>query len=165
MKVEFETKITEQDLYKFNIYQTYTHSQGIVSIVLGILCWIMAGISFSGGETLYGFLYIACGFMFIIYMPVSLKMRVKKTYSTSDTFSQPLHFEATESSIVIKQGQESGELLWEQVYRLVSNDKWILVFTGRMNAYIIPREQIGDKYEPFIELARKKLEHDRLKIK
>ena len=76
MKVEFETKITEQDLYKFNIYQTYTHSQGIVSIVLGILCWIMAGTSFSGGETLYGFLYIACGFMFIIYMPVSLKMRL-----------------------------------------------------------------------------------------
>ena len=66
---------------------------------------------------------------------------------------------------MIKQGQESGELLWEQVYRLVSNDKRILVFTGRMNAYIIPREQIGDKYEPFIELAQKKLEHYRLKIK
>ena len=41
----------------------------------------------------------------------------------------------------------------------------MLVYSNRVNAYIIPREQITDKYDDFVEIAKSKLEKYRLIIK
>ena len=41
MKLEFDVKVTEKDLYSFNIEQAYKGSQGVISLlfaVLSILC-------------------------------------------------------------------------------------------------------------------------------
>jgi hypothetical protein len=51
------------------------------------------------------------------------------------------------------------------VYRFVANDKRILIFSNRKNAYILSKEQLGDSYEPLKELAGSTLEKYRLKIK
>ena len=53
----------------------------------------------------------------------------------------------------------------DRVYRFVANDKRILIFSNRKNAYILSKEQLGDSYEPLKELAGSTLEKYRLKIK
>ena len=101
MKLEFDVKVTEKDLYSFNIEQAYKGS----------------------------------------------------------------HFAVDEKHINVSQGEEMAQLPWEQVYRFVANDKRILIFSNRKNAYILSKEQLGDSYEPLKELAGSTLEKYRLKIK
>lgn len=165
MKAEFDVKLTEKDLFGFNIYQIYRGSQGILSILIAIVIFIMAGITFSKGQPMYGLLYIVGGIFVIVYIPVNLKMRVKRTMSTNEVLSGTLHYEVSENVIRVTQGEETGELPWNRIYKLVANDKRILIYSNRINAYIIPREQIGDQYEPFVEIAKAKLEKYRLKVK
>ena len=43
MEVSFDVQLQPKDLFRFNMYQTYTGMQGILSIVLGILGFVMAG--------------------------------------------------------------------------------------------------------------------------
>ena len=47
MKVAFNVKLQEKDLYRFNIYQAYTGLQGWVSVILGILAFVMAKVTFG----------------------------------------------------------------------------------------------------------------------
>lgn len=69
MKASFDVTLSPKDLYRFNMYQTYTGFQGWSSIALGILGFVMAGISFQNGKTSYTLLYIAVGFLFLLYIP------------------------------------------------------------------------------------------------
>ena len=165
MKTEFDIKLTEKDLYDFNIYQIYRSSQGIISILLAIIVWVMAGITFSNGQIAYGLMYLAGGFVFLFYIPLSLKLRVKNTMNTNEVLSGVLHYEVTDKAISVSQGEEAAELMWSQIYKLVANDKRVLVYSNRVNAYIIPRNQINEKYDDFMHLAKNSLEKYRLIIK
>lgn len=39
MNTAFDIKLEAKDLFRFNMYQTYTGLQGWISIILGILAW------------------------------------------------------------------------------------------------------------------------------
>ena len=165
MKLEFDVKVTEKDLYSFNIEQAYKGSQGVISLLFAVLLAAAAVLSAQKGNTGYVVLYIIVGILVLLYVPFSLKSRVRMIMKTNEVFSKPLHFEIDEKSINVSQGEEMAQLLWEQVYRFVANDKRILIFSNRKNAYILSKEQLGDSYEPLKELAGSTLEKYRLKIK
>lgn len=51
MKASFDVTLSPKDLYRFNMYQTYTGFQDGVPLRLEILGFVMAGISFQNGKT------------------------------------------------------------------------------------------------------------------
>ena len=153
MKIEFDVKVTEKDLYSFNIEQAYKGSQGVISLLFAVLLAAAAVLSAQKGNTGYVVLYIIVGILVLLYVPFSLKGRVKMIMKTNEVFSKPLHFEIDEKNIKVSQGEEMAQLPWEQVYRFVANDKRILIFSNRKNAYILSKEQLGDSYEALKELA------------
>ena len=73
MNTAFDIKLEAKDLFRFNMYQTYTGLQGWISIILGILAFVMAGITFGHAETMYTILYIGVGILFLVYVPGSLR--------------------------------------------------------------------------------------------
>ena len=165
MKASFDVTLTPRDLYRFNMVQTYTGMQGIVSIVLGILGFVMAAISGRDGSTAYMFLYIAVGVLFLLYIPVALWYRAKVTLKTNQVLANTLHYEVSETNIHVSQGKETGDLDWDLVYKIVADKKQVLIYTTRKNAYIIPQEQIGEQYAAFRAIAEEKLENYKLRMK
>ena len=165
MNVSFDVKLQATDLFRFNIYQTYSSLHGWISIILAILAWVMAGVTFGQAEVMYTILYIACGLLFLFYVPVSLWLRAKATLKTNEVLANTLHYEVTEERIRVTQGEQDGELPWDMIYKMVSNKHQILIYSNRINAYIIPREQLGENYEGLREIAEKKLEKYRVKFR
>lgn len=162
--LEFDIKLSQKDLYSFNLYQNYRSFNGWLAIILGILSFVMAVMQGNEKGIVYSLPYVGAGIIFIIYIPVSLWNRVKLTLKTNESLSQVLHYEISEECIKVSQGTESAELPWEYVYRMVADSKKVLIYSGRKNAYIIPRNQLGDKYEQLCDVASKKLEKYRLKL-
>jgi predicted permease len=165
MKASFDVTLSQKDLYRFNMYQTYTGFQGWTSIVLGILGFVMAGISFQNGKISYTLLYTAVGFLFLLYIPVALWFRAKEILKTNKVLASTLHYEISDKNIHVSQGKETGDMEWEAVYKIVANAKQILIYSNRKSAYIIPMEQIGDQYVAFREIAEQKLEKYKLRMK
>ena len=165
VKTEFDIKLTEKDLYSFNIYQTYHGVHGIFSILIATLVFVMAVVSGKNGELGYAALYVVVGILLLIYVPASLKLRVKQTMKTNKVLSGVLHYEISEEGIKVTSGDESGELPWNLVYQVLTRKNSVLIYSNRVNAYIIPKDQLGDKYDTLIEIAKKSLESYRLKIK
>lgn len=81
---------------------------------------------------------------------------------TNAVLSGNLHFLVSEENITVTQGEENGVLEWNQVYKLVAGKKYIYIFSNRQNAYILPKEQLGDNYDKIVEIAKAKLEKFRL---
>ena len=79
MEVSFDVQLQPKDLFYFNLYQTYTTSQGPVSVILAILVFVMAGVSASNAQSGYALLYLVVGIVFVVYIPVTLWTRAKQT--------------------------------------------------------------------------------------
>ena len=86
----------------------------------------------------------------MIYVPASLKLRVKQTMKTNKVLSGVLHYEISEEGIKVTSGDESGELPWNLVYQVLTRKNSVLIYSNRVNAYIIPNDQLGDKYDTLI---------------
>ena len=78
MTLEFDIKISDKDMYRFNMHHAYTGFQGIFATVIGLAVLTVAALTRGKVESVYTLLYLVFGVMFLIYMPVSLWMRSKR---------------------------------------------------------------------------------------
>ena len=166
MKVVLDIKLDAKDLFKFNMMQAYRGMQGALSIILPILVFAYAVTSYGSvsiGSTL---VYIGLGIMFLVYVPVSLWLRVNKTVKDeNNALSKSIHYEFEEESIRVSVGEESVEFKWENIFQMKTSGNLLLLYTNRINAYIFPLEQVGDQYEALSKLAHSKLEKYRIRMK
>ena len=163
MKIEFDVKLTTKDLYLFNLGQAYKGMQGMISIVIPAL--IFAYAIYEWGQVNLGtsILNIGIGLLLLLYVPISLYLRSAKIIKGDEVLSKSLHYEVSEEGIQVSQGEAAATLEWEQIYRMVAKGNYIRIYTNRINAYIIPKSQIEDRWDMVVQLAKKKLEKFRLR--
>ncbi len=165
MKIEFDVQLTVKNLYHFNMYQAYKGTQGWAAILITIIAFVLAGVNFGAQDYKYAILYLIVGVVFIFYIPVSLRLRAKKTLKTNKILASRLHYAFSEDGIRVTQGEEFGELSWKQVYKVATTRKLLLIYSNRISAYIIPREDIDKQYDAIKELAKNQLEEHRFRMK
>lgn len=166
MSINLDIKIEAKDLFRFNVKQAYKGMQGALSIILPLLIFAYAWTSFgqvSIGSTL---VYVGLGIVFLVYVPVSLWMRSKKIVSdANNALSKTLHYEFKEEAIRVSVEEESVEFKWENIFQMKTSGDLLLIYTNRINAYILPLAQVGENYEALSTLAHSKLEKYRIKMK
>ena len=106
MKVVLDIKLDAKDLFRFNMQQAYRGMQGILSIILPILVFAYAVTSYgkvSIGSTL---VYVGLGIVFLVYVPISLWLRVNKIVKDeNNALSKQLHYEFEEEVIRVSVGE------------------------------------------------------------
>lgn len=164
MSVEFDIRITDRDMYRFNMYHSYTGFQGIFATILGIAVLIVAVLTRGKIAAMYTYLYIAFGIVFLIYMPVSLFLRSKRQLLTSEALRDTLHYKLDEQGICVSQKGETASLPWKQVYKMIGTKSNLLIYSSRINAYVIPRALINEKYDAIKAMAVKYLKDYQMKL-
>ena len=165
MEVSFDVKLSPKDLFRFNMYQTYTTLQGPLSIFFTVLVFAMAVLSFQKGYMGYTALYVCGGFAILFYIPCALWSRAKYVLKTNPILAGTLGFRITEKGIDVSQGSETGTLEWSKVYKMVATKNTLFIYSTRVYAYIVPREQLGDKYDDVRKIAERMLTKNRLRMK
>jgi hypothetical protein len=163
--VEFDITLKPKDMYRFNIYQVYSGFTGWFSIIISILIFVWAAYTYGRVSVGYTVLYIVFGIVFIFYMPLSLMARSKAALAASDVLKNALHYRVDDAAIEVSQGDASSRLEWDQVYKLVATKSNVLIYSNRTNAYVIPRDQLGDRYAELSDIASQKLPKYRIKLK
>lgn len=137
MEVEFDVKMNAGVLFDYMLHHTYTGSAGILGSAvgaLGVVAFFMNGYP----------LYLILGVIILFYQPVSLWLRAKKQ-SLNPVFKEPLHYKMTEEGVTVSQGETEQFQSWDDMYRAVSTGRSIILYTGRINASIFPRADLGQK--------------------
>lgn len=165
MPVKFDIKLSSKDMFRFNMYQTYSGFQGWFSIILAAVIFGVAVKNYGTVETGMMVMYIFLGVFSLIYIPLTLWLKSKSAINSSDVLKYTLHYEVDEKGFHVSQEEANADLLWEQIYKMTATKSNVLVYSNRVNAYVIPREQLGDQYETLTKLAKEQLPKFRVKMK
>ncbi len=167
MDLQFDIKLNSDDMYRFNMYHAYTSFQGWGSLLLGLL--VVGIIAFSGDfhdlATAGPYLLIAA--IFLLYVPISLKTRSKRQILTSDVLKNVLHFSFGDDGITVTSDANDEEALlpWDCIYKVVQTKHNLLIYSNRVNAYIIPLSQVADRLPQILDCIKNNCEAYRLHIK
>ncbi len=156
-ELRFTVNMTSKVLYDFLLYHAYTKVSGILSV-----CFGAAGVIFyfRFGEIMY----LALGVLLILYLPVNLWYR-SKVQMMNPVFKKPITYDISADGISVFQDGESGKVSWDQCTKAVSTKQSIIVYTGKLNASIFPRKELGDDLSALMALIGKYMEPKRVKIR
>jgi hypothetical protein len=165
-EITFSVKIKEEDLYRYNIHHAYTSTQGIFSIVLFVLLVAVWILRFSVLSPIYRVAYPLVAIVFLLYIPMTLKMRAKAQMG-QEVFMHPLTYRFTDTGIVVSSpvADEDSELPWEYIYKIATWKDYLLIYSNRINAYIIPKEDIANQYEETVAYIKTHVEDYKIQIK
>lgn len=167
MPIKFDIKLTADDMYRFNMYHAYTSLQGILSVVMGLFIIGVIVVSEQFQDFLTALPYIALACVFLLYIPVTLRFRSKRQIFASEILKGVLHYTLTTEGIVVSAGneEEQATLPWNYVYKIVTTKSNILIYSNRVNAYIIPKQQIQGQITDIYDVFENEVESYKLKIK
>ena len=164
--ISFDAKVEEKDLYKYSMHHTYTSFQGIASVVAALLIFASMILRFDElSDTQRGF-YVLIVFIFLAYMPVNIRMMAKKQ-ALQEVFSKPLHYEFGEDGIAVTSptSEDEAVLPWSYIYKIVTWKDYLLIYSNRVNAYIIPRSEVDSQYPAIKEYIESHVEDYKLTLK
>ena len=164
--ITFEAQISERDLYSYNIHHAYTSMQGIFSIIVALLLFVAWFMQLSSLSLMYKVLYPVIAFMFLLYLPMTLKLKSKQQM-TQPVFMHPLTYTLQSHGIQVSSptADEPALLPWDYVYKIVTWRGYLLIYSNRINAYIIPLPQIEGQYQDIVAYIKEHVEDYKLTIR
>lgn len=165
-EIKFSVQIKETDLYRYNLHHAYTSNQGIFSIVLFTLLIVVWILRFAVLSPIYKLAYPLVAIIFLLYIPMNLKLRVKAQMA-QEVFKHPLTYTLTDTGVAVSSpaSEEPAELPWEYIYKVSTWKDYLLIYSNRINAYIIPKEDISLQYDQVVDFIKNHVEDYKLQIK
>ena len=158
MEMEFDVKITGGILYDFLMYHNYSKISNLIANIVGALVII-------GGIVNSHVMFIICGAILLLYMPISLFMKAKQQQLASPAFKKPLHYKLSEEGVFVSQDGQEEMQKWDDMYKAVSTPKSIILYTTRVNACIFPRKDLGTDVPKLMEIISTNMDPKKVKIR
>ncbi len=79
----------------------------------------------------------------------------------------PLKYELLDSGLRVSSPttEEPSELPWEYIYKISTWKDYLLIYSNRVNAYIIPKADIQNEYGAALDYIKNHVEDYKLQIK
>ncbi len=164
--LSFDSKVTAKSLYKFNIRHTYTSLSGLATVIVAVIVIFMAYFNRHVLSPAYIGFYIAMAFLFATYAPINLWLKAKKlTMEEGSAFEEPIHYELTDEAIEVSVKGEKASLPYEYIYKIVTTKDTLLIYSNRVNAYIIAKEDIMPVYDQIAACLKEHVDAYKLELK
>lgn len=158
MEMEFDVKITGGILYDFLMYHNYSKVSNLIVNVVGAIVLI-------GGVVNVHIPFLICGAILLLYMPISLFLKANQQLLASPAFKKPIHYRLNEEGVVISQDEQEELQAWGNMYKAVSTQKSIILYTDRMHAYIFPRKDLATDIPKLMEIISVNMDPKKVKIR
>ena len=148
-------------LYDYLIYHAYSNAAGILGTCVGALGVLV----FLAQPGVNRVMYLILGVILIFYAPVSLKIRSMQLMQLSETYKKPLDYVLNAEGITVSQGEVSQTMSWDKCVKAVSTRQSIVLYTGKNNASIFPRKQLGDKLPALVAVFAENMDPKKVRIR
>lgn len=162
--MEFDVRLTEQDMIRFNLYHTYSKFATWFATALGVFAFFVAVWSRNRVSGTLTVLYVVIGIFILLYVPLNTLLSAKHRIRITPEVLEPLHYCIDEKGITVSREGESGFLSWEKVFRVVGAKTAIYIYSSRIFAYVIPKHALEGKEEELKDTLKKHLEPKRVRL-
>ena len=157
-ELQVTVRMTTGILYDYMLRHAYTSAAGILGTcfgVLGILLYFRLG----------NLLYLIMGIVLLLYLPVTLWTKSVTQMKLNPVFRKPLSYELGADGIRVTQEESTQSLTWDQCTKAVSTGKSILLYSGKNNATIFPRKDLGNDAGALIAILAKYMDPGKMKVR
>jgi len=169
MNITEEIKLTDKDVFSFQIFHAYRQLQTWIFIMVGLLILVLTGYTYGAVDMTYTGLYAICGLLFIFYTPLNLRNSSKHAVKGDAPLAQKIRYEFSDSGIKsafatdvsletkAKGENQAASVAWKQVYKIKETKSAFYIYTSTKNASILPKNQLKDE-EALRQLLKKNVE-------
>ncbi|RKJ43302.1 YcxB family protein [bacterium 1XD8-76] len=157
MEMELDIRITKKDLYDYQLHHAYTSPSGLFGTIVG--CLFLVGFFNTGTP-----LYLIIGAFVILYFPWTLHIKAA-SQAAAPVFQKPLHYRLSEEGLEITAGEERQLVPWESVIKASSTGKTVLLYTSKVNAFLFPKRELGERSGELVQLISRYVSPDKVKIR
>ncbi len=156
--VEFDVTIKSGDLYDYMMRHTYYSMSGILGNGVGAIMVV-------AGAMKEQWIFVILGMVLLLYLPYTLWIKSKQQVLRNPAFEKPLHYVLDEEGITVSQGEESQTQKWEDMYKAISTNRSIIIYTSKVNACIFPKRDLEDRNMHVIQMISTHMDASKVKIK
>lgn len=157
MDMEFDVQITKKDLYDYQLHYAYTSPSGLFGTIVG--CLFLVGFFNTGTP-----LYLIIGAFIILYFPWTLHIKAA-SQAQAPIFKKPLHYRLSEEGLEVSTKEEKQLVPWKDITKASSTGKTILLYTSKVNAFLFPKRELGERREAFVQAISRYVAPEKVKIK
>lgn len=167
MREKIFVQMTEQALFDFMLYHTYSKLAGFLSNVLGMAVAFMGIILTVMHKATVGqmVIYLLAAAAFIGFTPVQLRFRAKKQMQVNPEYMEACSYVFEEEQLVRIAGEKETVYPWEEIEKVVSTPKTIGFYYGKDQALIIPKESFGYQFVAVMQIVVKKVSPSKVNIR
>lgn len=157
--IEFDVKIEAGDLYNYMMAHAYGSASGILGSCVGALMLVIFA------RYPQQWIFLVCGVILLLYLPVSLKLKSKQIALTNPSFQKPLHYVLDEEGIAVSQGETTERQAWADLYKATATGRSVIVYTTRVSAAIFPDRDLGEQRARVVEMISTHMPPSKVKIR
>ena len=142
-EVKFSVQITVKDMFAFLMHHSYRGASLIADAIVtfGAIGMLLAG--FGKGDPVKTVALILVALLFTVVHPLQLYNRARKQVKNNEVFKLPLDYVLNDEGITLSQGEQSQSITWADVYQVREYKSQILVYTGRIYAFVWPKSALS----------------------
>lgn len=167
MEEKIQVRMTEQALFDFLLFHTYSRFSGFLTNVLGLAVVFMGFFMVMAGKITPVYLggYILAGMAFILFTPLQLRLRAKKQVRMSTEYKRAQVYTFNTEGICLGQETEEKKIAWSRIKKIVATPKTIGYYYEEGRAIIIPKESYGDRFLPVMDIVLAHVPREYIKIR
>lgn len=157
-EIKFQVMMRVPYMYDFLMKNAYQGAKGIVGIIISMGALVLYLKGYGGNDNFMNGLLIVIAALMVVN-PFYLYYKALKQVKLNKNFQEPLNYTVSEEGIKIGQGTEEGTIPWDAVMMVNETRKSVLVYLSKRIAYIFPKDELKENYEPFKEAVKEQAIH------
>lgn len=157
-KIVLDIQLDAKDLWRFSMHHANKGFQGIFNVAFSILWMILFIVDFAKMDVAKRLLFLLLALTFSVIQPAILYLKSMKQ-AKSDTIKKGIRMSFSEEGIEVTQGEASGMLTWEEMYKTKFLKEMVILYSTSMRGYLIPKRFWGEEKERLFTLLKSKTSH------
>ena len=147
----FDAKITEKELLAFLFNHNYHQPLMLVAVAVAVIWPIMIIIR----EDSNMLLALALAALILVALPLSTWSRGRKAARTNPSYKQVFHYMVDEWGLHLELDDKCIDLEWNKVLKCYYLKSVTVIYTSKINAFLLPAEGMAEQREQINALIRR----------
>ena len=145
-----DAKITPKEMRAFLFAHNYTSPLMIIATLVGF-AWPVYTVIKAEGSVMVALL---CAAVFLILMPFSIWRRATMSIKQNPLYENTFHYLIDEKGIHLEIGNHAVDVDWKMVTRKMFLPSTAVIYTGKVNAYLIPTAAMGERKDEIVQFIK-----------
>lgn len=152
----FKIHLTAKDLWKFSLYHSNKGYLGIFNLIFSIAAVFLLITKWGELDQAYRMLLLVCALMFTVIQPIILYTKAQKQ-ARMPAVKEPIELFFSKEKVEITQAGQTGEMKWDQIWKVERMPGMLIFYMDRIHAYLIPQSALENQEEGFFSMIRENM--------